>query len=52
MDGSAFDITEARNFFLETAAAEPLLTLRTENDFVKPILDGTDIIGGTMLEDG
>lgn len=52
VDGSAFDITEARNFFLETAAAEPLLTLRTENDFVKPILDGTDIIGVTMLEDG
>ena len=52
VDGSAFDITEARNFFLETAAAEPLLTLRTENDFVKPILDGTDMIGVTMLEDG
>lgn len=52
VDGSAFDITEARNFFLETATAEPLLTLRTKNDFVAPIMDGTDIVGVTMMEDG
>lgn len=52
VDGSAFDIIEARNFFLETATAEPLLTLRTENDFVKPIMDGDNIIGVTMQEDG
>jgi hypothetical protein len=50
--GSAFDIIEARNFFLETATAEPLLTLRTENDFVQPIMDGADIVGVTMLENG
>ena len=50
--GSAFDIIEARNFFLETATAEPLLTLRTGNDFVQPIMDGADIIGVTMLENG
>jgi hypothetical protein len=50
--GSAFDIIEARNFFLETATAEPLLTLRTENDFVQPIMDGSDIVGVTMLENG
>ena len=50
--GSAFDITEARNFFLETAAAEPLLTLRTRNDFAAPIMDGANIVGVTMMEDG
>ncbi len=52
VDGSAFDIIEARNFFLETATAEPMLTLRTENDFVKPIMDGAGIAGVTMLENG
>ena len=52
VDGSAFDITEARNFFLETATAEKLLTLRTENEFVAPIMDGNTIIGVTMNEDG
>ena len=50
--GSAFDITEARNFFLETVTAEPLLTLRTENDFVAPLMDGTAIIGIVTNENG
>ena len=52
VDGSAFDIIEARNFFLETATAEKLLTLRTENEFVAPIMDGNTIIGVTMNENG
>ena len=52
VDGSAFDITEARNFFLETAVAEPLLTLRTCNDFTAPIMDGNTIAGVTMTENG
>ncbi len=52
VDGSAFDITEARNFFLDTAAAEPMLTLRTDNDFTAPIMDGTKIVGVTMTENG
>ena len=43
--GSAFDITEARNFFLDVVTAEPLLTLRTENDFKAPIMDDDAIIG-------
>ncbi len=50
--GSAFDITEARNFFLETVTAEPLLTLRTENQFTAPILKGDQLVGVTMTEDG
>ena len=50
--GSAFDITEARNFFLEVATAEPLLTLRTENQFVAPIMDGSTVTGVRMNEGG
>ena len=50
--GSAFDITEARNYFLQVVTAEPLLTLRTENDFVAPIMDGDTIIGIVTDENG
>ena len=52
VDGSAFDIIEARNFFLQAAVAEPLLTLRTENDFVEPIMDGNRIVGVVTDEQG
>ncbi|MBO5365607.1 MAG: FAD-dependent oxidoreductase, partial [Peptococcaceae bacterium] len=50
--GSAFDIVEARNFFLDVVTAEPLLTLRTENDFVEPIMDGNTIVGIVTEEHG
>ena len=50
--GSAFDIVEARNFFLDVVTAEPLLTLRTENDFVEPIMDGNTIVGIVTDEHG
>ena len=50
--GSAFDIVEARNFFLDVVTAEPLLTLRTENDFVEPIMDGNTIVGIVADEHG
>lgn len=50
--GSAFDITEARNYFLQVVTAEPLLTLRTENDFVAPIMDGNTVIGIVTDENG
>ncbi len=52
VDGSAFDITVARNFFLDTAVAEPLLTLRNQNDFVEPIMDGSRIAGVVTDENG
>lgn len=52
VDGSAFDITEARNFFLRVVTDEPLLTLRTENDFVAPIMDGNTIVGLLTNENG
>lgn len=50
--GSAFDITEARNFFLSVVTAEPLLTLRTQNQFVEPIMDDNTIVGVRMDENG
>ena len=50
--GSAFDITEARNFFLNVVTAESLLTLRTENEFVAPIMHGNAIVGITANENG
>ena len=50
--GSAFDIVEARNFFLDVVTAEPLLTLRTENDFVEPIMDGNTLVGIVTDEHG
>ena len=50
--GSAFDITEARNFFLDVVTNEPLLTLRTQNQFTAPILEGDKLVGVTMTEQG
>ena len=50
--GSAFDITEAKNFFLTVVTEEPLLTLRTENKFVSPIMDGNKIVGVITDEKG
>jgi len=50
--GSAFDITEARNFFLQVATAEPLLTLRTNNVFTAPLVEGNAIVGVVTEENG
>lgn len=50
--GSAFDITEARNFFLQVTTQEPLLTLRTNNQFTAPIMEQNKLVGVTMTEDG
>ena len=52
MGGSAFDITEARNFFLQVAEAEPFLTLRNENTFVKPIMQDNAVVGIVTEENG
>ena len=52
VDGSAFDITEAKNFFLTAVSNEPLLTLRTENKFVAPIMRTNEIVGVITDENG
>ena len=50
--GSAFDITEAKNFFTGTVTSEPLLTLRTESHLVAPIMVDNGVTGVRMLENG
>lgn len=52
VDGSAFDITEAKNFFLEMVTAEPLLTLRTNAKFMAPVMEDNKITGITIEENG
>ncbi len=52
VDGSAFDITEAKNAFLALCEAEDNLTLRTESQLVTPIMEDNKIIGVTMQENG
>ena len=49
--GSAFDITEARNFFLKAVTDEKLITLRTENEFVRPVVED-GITGVVTKENG
>ena len=50
--GSAFDITEAKNYFIDLVSREPLLTLRTESLLLGPVMDGETIAGIRMLENG
>ena len=50
--GNAFDVTEAKNYFIDLVSREPLLTLRTESLLIGPVMDGTAIAGIRMLEDG
>jgi len=50
--GSAFDITDAKNYFLKVVTEEPLITLRTQSGFSAPVMDGDRITGVMMLENG
>lgn len=50
VDGSAFDITEAKNAFLALCEAEDNLTLRTESQLIAPIMEDNKIIGVKMQE--
>lgn len=52
VDGSAFDVTEAKNVFLQMVVNEPNLTLRLNCQFVAPVKDGDTIIGITARENG
>ena len=52
VDGTSFDITEAKNFFISTVTREPLLTLRTESAFLSPLMEDGRIIGVRMIEKG
>ena len=50
--GSAFDITEAKNYFIDLVVREPLLTLRTNAVLLAPLMEGNRITGLRMREDG
>lgn len=52
VDGSAFDITKAKNTFLAMVTNEENLTLRLGCDVVAPVMNGNTIIGITARENG
>lgn len=52
VEGSAFDLTKAKNWFLLTANHEPLLTLRTKAELKAPVLTGQVLTGVVVVEDG
>jgi len=48
--GTAFDITDAKNYFIELVTREPLLTLRTNAKLVSPVLFGSALTGVRVRE--
>lgn len=52
VDGTAFDITLAKNTFLKMVTDEPNLTLRLNSELAEPILEGNQLKGVVMTEDG
>lgn len=52
VDGSAFDITEAKNVFLTMVTNEPNLTLRLQAKSPQPLLEDNKITGITVQENG
>jgi hypothetical protein len=53
VNGTAFDTTQAINFFIETATNEPLLTLRTKSQLIAPVMgEWGALCGVRMLEGG
>ena len=50
--GNAFDITEAKNYFIDLVVREPLLTLRTNAVLLAPLMEENRIAGLRMRENG
>ena len=50
--GTAFDIPEAKNAFLQMAEAEENLTIKSETEFVEPIMKDNAIQGVVVKQDG
>ena len=50
--GSAFDITEAKNYFLRQIIAEPLITLRTNALLTDVVMNGSALSGIKVSEAG
>ena len=52
VDGTAFDITVANNYFIDLITMEELLTLRTGAALLAPVMEGGAIRGVMALENG
>jgi len=50
--GDAFDIQEAKDWFMDTCLAEPNLTVMMNTEIIAPIMDGNTIIGLEIRESG
>jgi hypothetical protein len=48
--GTAFDITEAKNYFIDLVTGEPLLTLRTNAALLSPVMEGKTLTGVNVWE--
>jgi len=50
--GDAFDIEEAKNWFMDKCLAEPNLTLMLNTDIIGPVMHGNTVVGLEVLERG
>ncbi|MFR6289944.1 MAG: FAD-dependent oxidoreductase [Peptococcaceae bacterium] len=50
--GTAFDVETAKQFFYDWVANEPNATLKLNTAFVEPVMDGSQITGVVVEEDG
>ena len=50
--GTAFDIQQAKEVFLQMVEAEENLTLKLNTAFVEPVMDGSTITGVVIAQDG
>jgi len=50
--GNAFDVYEAKDWFMELCEAEPNLTVLLNTEIVGPVMDGNTIIGLEIREQG
>lgn len=50
--GTAFDVETAKQFFYDWVAKEPNATLKLNTAFVEPVMDGSQITGVVVEEDG
>ncbi|MCL1805566.1 MAG: FAD-dependent oxidoreductase [Clostridiales bacterium] len=52
VDGTAFDITTAKNYFIDLVTLEELLTLRTGSSLLAPLTEYGRVTGVVMMEGG
>lgn len=50
--GTAFDVEKAKSFFYEMVTSEPNATLLLNTPFVEPVMEGSQIVGVVVEENG